>query len=61
MIDALETQFHKAVDALSQWLTNSNVPRATAEWSKRRSELLADVNEAVKQLQAARALELQAH
>ncbi len=61
MIDTLETRFHKAVDALSEWLANSSVPRATPEWRKRHSELFAEVNEAVRQLQAARALGTQAH
>ncbi len=57
MIDTLETRFHKAVDALSEWLANSTTP----EWRKRHSELCAEVNEAARQLQAARALEMQAH
>jgi hypothetical protein len=57
MIDTLETRFHKAVDALSEWLANSTTP----EWRKRHSELCAEVNEAVRQLQAARGLGTQAH
>ena len=61
MIGAPETQFHKAVDALSEWLAYPGVPRATPEWRKRYTELLAEVEATLMQLHAARALEMKAH
>ena len=60
MIVALETQFRKAVDALSEWLSYPGAPRAAPEWRKRYTDLLAEVEETLGRLCAARALEMKA-
>jgi hypothetical protein len=55
MEDVLETRFRNAVDALSYWLVYPTVPLSAPGWHRRYSELLAEMNEASRQLGVARA------
>jgi hypothetical protein len=42
MIDGIEAEFHKKVDALTLWVTHPNCPHTSKEWRKVYLELDAE-------------------
>jgi hypothetical protein len=53
MIEDIEVQFHKAVDALTRWVTHPTCPNTSKEWRKGYLELDAEARKLAVQLHQA--------